>query len=148
MTKGMLFPMFSVLTFLVLSDLHSRRVPLRFIGIGFALRSVLFFTEGTGWTAFLAAVLKGMPALIGGLFLVLLFDRLFGRKTLGGGDLWFIALLLFSFPFGTALPGILIGLAAGLLPLLMGRIRRKKHLTIPLTPYLMIGLELSILFGG
>ena len=148
MTKGMLLPMLSVLAALVFRDLKARRVPLFGIGTGFALRTLLFFTEGGGMTALLRAMLKSLPTLLLTLLLVLFFDHLFGKKTAGGGDLWFIALLFFAFPFGLTLTGIFLGLLLGLIPIVSKRIRGGKAVRIPLTPYLLIGLELVILIGG
>ena len=145
MTKWETAVLLAVLLVPVFSDLKSRRVPGIVIASGFFFRAMTLIRSGglpSAGGAVLAAAVITVPVFL----TVLFFDHVLARKTMGGGDLKYLALLTFSFPAMTSLYGLLIGLvsaAAG--TVLFRRTRREK--VIPLTPFLLAGYEAALMFG-
>ena len=83
-------------------------------------------------------------ALGGGLFLLVYF---ISRKGLGGGDVKFMAAAGLYLGFYSVIPAMFIGsilsALAALILLLLKKIKRKD--TIPLTPFLSIGMVVAVL---
>ena len=145
MTKWETAILLAVLLVPVLSDLKSRRVPGLIVASGLFFRAMTLIRSG-GPPSTGGAVLTAAAITVPVFLTVLFFDRVFARKTMGGGDIKYLALLTFSFPATTSLYGLLIGLVSAVAgTVLFRRIQREK--VIPLTPFLLVGYEAALLCG-
>jgi len=131
-----------------ISDIKTKRIPNNLIYAMLAVWVIvmipkLFFETGIA-VALLKVSALGMAA-GGGLFLL---AYLISRKGLGGGDVKFMAAAGLYLGFDGILPAMLIGtvIAAltGLALIALKKINRKD--TIPLAPFLFVGILLTVLF--
>lgn len=136
---------------LSLVDLDSYRIPNRFIAAALLWWLVLlpFAPAGRGfsfWHRAGAALLEGAAggAAVGGAMLLisLLFDRITGKESLGGGDIkLFFAAGLYLGPAA----GLLCVILACVLGLVFALLRRQQR--IPFGPAISAALLLCLLFG-
>lgn len=139
--------LFSVLIAASLVDLEVGLIPDRLLAAGAAGFLLLALPEGAAALPLLARGALGAASLfVPMLLLVLLFDKLTGRDTMGGGDLKLLALL--GLYFGWQL-GLLLLILSCLLGLLLALIlgKAKPNTPFPFGPALAAAAWLTFLVG-
>ena len=129
------------------TDIRCYRIPDRMIlyGIALWLSRVIFLSLGEGRGALGILIRDGLPALACGVVLLglsIAADRLFGKETLGGGDIKLIVLITLHLGFFRSLLSMIPALLSALVFLI---VRKGKRL--PFGPFLSFGAAVLLLCG-
>ena len=145
MTKWETAAILAALLPAAMKDLKNRTVPWYLVLSGFGILFAASIFRGDSAAMIGTSMIRSVLITAAALLIVLVSDRLLGKKTLGGGDLRFMALMAFALPLESCLWALLTGLVSGGIVLLSGRALRRPG--FPMTPFLLIGAELVILIG-
>ena len=130
------------------SDLHSYEIPEGTLSRGIVLWLLWLILGGfsgglDAQSAFLSGLLSAI--VLSGLLLILslITDRIFGKETLGGGDIKLLFMILLHLGFLRGILCLILSMASGLIFIFL----RKKR-SIPWAPSIALGAMTSLLLGA